>query len=115
VETSVDDTVENELLDLIAVLDTALISDHPAVKDQLTKLLTISALIRSYKDIPNSYGPFRRLFEDSKNLKNRVRDLEEKDLKRNIIDTHKTLFRDVNKTASIIPFTKYADKQPIKE
>lgn len=65
-----------DLEHLITVLDIALSSDNPAVKDQLQKLLMISVLVSSNNPAARAAGPLKQLLSEINGLRNRVRAIE---------------------------------------
>jgi len=67
---------EVDLRHLIEVLDVALSSDNPAVKDSLQKLLMIATLVSTEKPVDRLRGPLSRIFEEISTLRDKVRRLE---------------------------------------
>ena len=62
---------------LAKLLDDALSSNNPAVKDQLRKLLMVAALTSSNDPLEKGLGPFEKMASDIRVLKSQVRDIQE--------------------------------------
>lgn len=67
---------EIDMQQLSELLDTALSSDNAVVKDQLRKLLVITALSTSGDPLRKAFGPFTRMAEDVRRLKQEVRQIQ---------------------------------------
>lgn len=68
---------ELNLEQFVSLLDTALISDNPAVQNALRNLLTIATLVSAQKPGEElTLGPLRSLVETVKSLQQRVNQLE---------------------------------------
>lgn len=69
---------EINLEQFVSLLDTALMSDNPAVQNALRNLLTIATLVTAQKPGEElAHGPLRSLVETVKNLQVRVNQLEQ--------------------------------------
>jgi hypothetical protein len=62
---------------LAKLLDTALASDSPMVKEQLQKLLMVAALCSSPVPLAKAVGPFEGLFQEMKALRREVRYMQD--------------------------------------
>jgi hypothetical protein len=62
---------------LLDVLDVALSSDNPAVRDQLQKLLMIATLVSTENPSKRMNGPLSQIFEEITILRNRVGRMEQ--------------------------------------
>ena len=69
------DSADFDLEQFIDLFDEALTSTDPRVKQALGHLMTITALIASNKH-SRTEGPLRRLFDDMRNIINRIERLE---------------------------------------
>ena len=65
-----------DLRHLLEVLDVALSSDNPAVRDQLQKLLMIATLVSTERPIDRTRGPLSRIFDEVRDLRQRVGKVE---------------------------------------
>lgn len=72
------DQKDFDLEQIIKVIDQALQSDDQRIKDSLRALMTITVLCTAeYPDQTMIHGPLSRLFEDMRNLNNRLGRLED--------------------------------------
>lgn len=71
---------------LAKLLDEALTSDNPMVKDQLKKLMMTVALTNSVDPLSKAMGPFASLTQEVRNLDRRLRNLESDSLRGRRVD-----------------------------
>ena len=72
------DQKDYDLERIVAVLDEALTSDNPAVQNALRSLLMIATIVSSeHPDQVMKSGPLSRMFEDMRNLNNRLSRMED--------------------------------------
>jgi hypothetical protein len=75
-----NDNIDNDAVDLVhlmEVLDAALSSDNPAMKDLLRKLLMTAALVSAPSPEKAAIGPFRRIFDEVDQLRKQMRTLQD--------------------------------------
>ncbi len=70
------DSADFDLEAFIDLFDEALTSDDPAVQKTLQHLMVIAALARNHSQHNHRNGPLRRLFEDVRDMNNRIGHLE---------------------------------------
>ena len=72
------DQSDFDLEQMIKIIDSALESDDPRIKDALRRLMTITVLCSAeHPDQVMKNGPLSRLFEDMRNLNQRLGRLED--------------------------------------
>ena len=72
------DQKDYDLERIVSVLDEALTSDNPAVQNALRSLLMIATIVSSeHPDQVMKSGPLSRMFEDMRNLNNRLSRMED--------------------------------------
>jgi hypothetical protein len=72
------DQKDYDLEQVVRVIDSALESDDPRIKDALRQLMTISVLFTAeFPDQALRNGPLARMFEDLRNLNQRLSILED--------------------------------------
>jgi hypothetical protein len=107
---------EVDLHHLMELLDIALSSDNPAIKDLLQKLLMTAVLVSSERPIQRASGPFSRMSSDISYLKDRIRNLENiiSSIRGSTIETlSKQTYPSPYKSGSIVP-KKYEMEEATK-
>ena len=71
------DQKDFDLEQMVKIIDSALESNDPRIKDALRSLMTITVLCTAeHPDQVMRYGPLARLIEDMRNLNNRTNRIE---------------------------------------
>jgi hypothetical protein len=72
------DQKDFDLEQIVKIIDSALESDDPRIKDALRALMTITVLCTAEHPVQAIKGPLGRLMEDVRDLNRRIYDIEDK-------------------------------------